>query len=187
MLAALSRFNSLRQESKAKSSCPRELRKALDIPGCSRAGDYIDRRKGEREGKAREIERDYSGRGSRKNETKELEVKRAHGSLTTHLLTHTEHNSAPRRGGSPHRDVQRGSSLPDKMCVRILGKQRNDAKGTKHLESVCKPLPHEGKQQATLKNWEANKAGAPHQAQSTLHRLLYLVFTGYKWALRVKP
>lgn len=79
MLAALSRFNSLRKESKAKSSCPGELRKAHDIPGCSRAGDYIDRREGTREGKTREIEWDYSGTESRKNETKELEMKRAHG------------------------------------------------------------------------------------------------------------
>lgn len=37
MLTALSRFNSLRQKPKAKSNCSGELRKAHDIPGCSRA------------------------------------------------------------------------------------------------------------------------------------------------------
>ena len=45
MLTALTRLTNLRQKSKAKFNCSGELTKALDVSSCSRAVDFIYRKK----------------------------------------------------------------------------------------------------------------------------------------------
>lgn len=50
IVTALSRFKSLRKKSKAKFHCFGELRKAHDIPSCSRAVAHIHRNQKKREG-----------------------------------------------------------------------------------------------------------------------------------------
>lgn len=67
------------------------------------------------------------GEGVRKNETEEeLEMKGAHPSLTTHLLTTLTTTMHHAKEAHTNRGVQRRNSVPKRIRVRISGRQRSN-------------------------------------------------------------